>query len=59
MSSSALNSVVYLAFVRRIQPHANNDLNNASTECPDPVDALIGSVDIDPIDDIDAVIYFQ
>lgn len=59
MSSSALKSVVYIAFVRRIQPHANNDLDYASTECPDPVDALIGSVDIEPIDDIDAVIYLQ
>ena len=24
---------------------------------PDPIDALIGSVDIDPVDDIDEVIY--
>lgn len=34
-------------------------LEHAFTEIPDPVDALIGSVDIDPIDDIDAAIYLQ
>ena len=34
-------------------------LDHALTESPDPVDALIGSVDIDPIDDIDAAIYLQ
>lgn len=34
-------------------------LDHALTASPDPVDALIGSVDIDPIDDIDAAIYLQ
>ena len=34
-------------------------LEHALTESADPVDALIGSVDIDPIDDIDAAIYLQ
>ena len=34
-------------------------LEHALTVDPDPVDALIGSVDIDPIDDIDAAIYLQ
>lgn len=34
-------------------------LEHALTDSADPVDALIGSVDIDPIDDIDAAIYLQ
>lgn len=34
-------------------------LEHVLTEHDDPVDALIGSVDIDPIDDIDAAIYLQ
>lgn len=34
-------------------------LEHALTKSTDPVDALIGSVDIDPIDDIDAAIYLQ
>ena len=34
-------------------------LEHELTESPDPIDALIGSVDIDPIDDIDAAIYLQ
>ena len=45
--------------MRHMQPHVNNDLDHALAESPDPVDALIGSVDIDPIDDIDAAIYLQ
>lgn len=32
-------------------------LEHALTVEPDPVDALIGSVNIDPIDDIDAAVY--
>ena len=32
-------------------------LTRHSVDRPDPLDALLGSVDIDPIDDIDAVIY--
>jgi len=34
-------------------------LEHALTETADPVDALIGSVDLGPIDDIDAAIYLQ
>ena len=34
-------------------------LEHALIESTDPIDALIGSVDIDPIDDIDAAIYLQ
>ena len=34
-------------------------LGHAITDGADPVDALIGSVDIDPIEDIDAAIYSQ
>lgn len=34
-------------------------LEHALTKTADPVDALIGSVDIDPIADIDAAIYLQ
>ncbi|WP_419845135.1 CopG family transcriptional regulator [Candidatus Poriferisocius sp.] len=34
-------------------------LEHKLTVDPDPIDALIGSVDIDPIDDIDAAIYLQ
>ncbi len=34
-------------------------LEHTLTVDPDPIDALIGSVDIDPIDDIDAAIYLQ
>ena len=34
-------------------------LDHALTASADPVETLIGSVDIDPINDIDAAIYLQ
>ncbi|GEM_PF-1504968 len=37
----------------------DDNLDHDLTESPDSVDALIGSVDLDSIDDIDAAIYLQ
>lgn len=58
-SDAKIRVMVYPYFVRRIQPCMDDDPDYALTQNPDPVDALIGSVDLDPIDDIDAAIYLQ
>ena len=40
-----------------IRDAVRTSLNGYFENEPDPIDALIGSVDIDPVDDIDEVIY--
>jgi len=40
-----------------VRAAVRRSLDRALSKYPDPVDDLIGSVDIDPIDDIDAVVY--
>ena len=42
-----------------VRTAVRRSLEHVLAENPDPVDALIGSVDIDPIDDIDAAVYLQ